>query len=367
VLGTGSPDGVRRGLPHLLVELASSPFLRYLLRRLILSLGVVLGVAVIVFFLSRVLPGDPALLWVGTRPRPEQLAAARRYLHLDEPFHVQLAYYFWNLLHLDLGTSISTRNPVTTDIANLLPASVELVVSAMAIALLVGIPLGVLSALHRNRVPDHASRVAAIAGVSIPAFWLALLLQLVFVVRLGVLPLHYRVDDAVLIAYPLQRITGFYLLDSLLTGNLPVFANALSHIILPAITVAAYPLGLVARMVRTMMIQVLGEGYIRTARAYGIPRFHIHYVYALKNAIAPAIVILGLSFAYSIVGALVVERVFAWPGLGKYTFEAILSRDYPAIVGVTIVISIIYVAVNLTTDLLQAFLDRRVAFEGATA
>lgn len=347
-----------------LAQLGSSTFLRYLARRVLLSVVVVLGVAVIVFLLSRVVPGDPAVVWAGSRPRADQIAAARRYLHLDDPLPVQFAYYFWNLLHLDLGTSIRTRNPVADDILNLLPASLELVMSGMAVALALGIPLGVVSAIRRGRVADHASRIGAIAGVSVPSFWFALLLQLVFVAGLGLLPLHYRADDSVLLAHPLQRITGFYLVDSLVTGNLPVFANALAHILLPALTLAAYPLGLVARMVRTMMIQVLQEDYIRTARAYGIPRNRIHYIYALKNAIAPSIVVLGLSFAYSVVGAVIVEQIFAWGGLGQYAFLSIISSDYPAIVGVTIVVSIIYVTINLATDILQAYLDRRVTFEG---
>lgn len=347
----------------LLRELGSSPVTRYVGRRLLHSVGVVFAVLVIVFFLSRVVPADPAILWAGSLPTAEQVAIAREYLRLDEPLHVQFLTYLWQLLHLDLGTSIRTKQPVAQEIARLLPATLELVGFAFLLAFALGVPLGVLSAVKRRTTTDHVSRVTAILGVSLPSFWLAMILQLVFASWVGLFPVFGRVATSVRLVSPLQSLTGFFLVDSVLTGNLPFFASSLHHLVLPALALAAYPLGLIVRMVRTMMIEVLGENYIRTAKAFGLPRGYVLYVYALKNAIAPSLVILGLSFAYSLVGAFLVEIIFSWPGIGTFAFLAILAFDYPAILGVTLVVALSYILINLLVDLAQSVLDPRVALE----
>lgn len=335
-------------------------FARFLARRLGLSLLVIFGVVVIVFFLSRVVPADPAALWAGPHARADDIARARAELHLDDPGPVQFGYYLRNLLLGNLGVSIRTHNPVVADMADRFPATFEVILAALVLAVLVGIPLGVVSGIRRGSVVDHASRMVSIAGVSLPTFWLAVVLQLVFVASLGILPVSGRVSESIRIGNPVNRITGFLLLDALLQGNGPVFLDGMWHLILPAVTLAAYPVGLVARMVRTMMIEVLGENYIRTARAYGLPSRLIHYRYALKNAVAPAVVSLGLAFAYSLVGAFLIENIFAWPGLGQYAFLSVVSFDYPAILGTAIVVAVFYVLVNLGVDLLQSALDPRV-------
>lgn len=335
-------------------------FARFLARRLGFSLLVIFGVIVIVFFLSRIVPADPAALWAGPHARAEDLARARAELHLADPPPVQFVFYVRNLVAGDLGVSIRTHNPVLADIGALFPATFELIAAALVLAIVVGIPLGVVSGIRRGSALDHVSRVASIAGVSIPIFWLAVVLQLVFVTGLGLLPVSGRVSESVQIANPVHRITGFFLLDALLQGNSAVFLDGLWHLVLPALTLAAYPIGLVSRMVRTMMIEVLGENYIRTARAFGLPARLVHYRYALKNALAPAVVVLGLSFAYSLVGAFLVENIFAWPGLGRYAYLSVVSFDYPAILGTAIVVAAFYVVVNLGVDLVQSALDPRV-------
>lgn len=342
---------------------AAGAYARFILRRALLSFLVVVGVVIIVFFLARVIPADPAGLWAGPHATPDALARAREELHLNDPLPTQFYYYLRGLLSGDLGVSLRTHQPVVVDLAQTLPRTLELITAALLLALVLGIPLGVVAAIRQGSWVDHGTRFFAIGGVSLPSFWLAVLLQLVFVSSLGLLPSNGYVSDTVLIAYPLRRITGSAFLDSLIQGNLPVLVDWFRHLILPAVTLASYPIGLVARMVRTMMIEVLGENYIRTAKAYGLPMRFIYYRYALKNAIAPAIVALGLSFAYSLTGAFLVESIFAWPGIGNYAWYSAVSFDYPAILGVALVVAIFYVVVNLAVDLIQAFLDRRIVLQ----
>ena len=332
----------------------------FLGRRSFLALLVLIGVVVIVFFLSRVVPADPAGLWAGPHARPEDIAAARAELRLNDPLPVQFGYYLSGLLHGDLGTSIRTHRAVTADLAGTLPATLELIIASIVLAIVIGIPLGVYAGVRRGRWPDHVSRALSVGGVSIPTFWFAVMLQIVFVQIFHVLPLQGRFSDSLAIQYPQSSITGFLVLDSLLQGNVVRMVDALSHLVLPAITLALYPIGLVARMVRTMMVEVLSENYIRTARAYGIPARFVHYRYALKNAIAPATVALGLAFAYELTGAFLVEQIFVWNGIGQYAFQSAIVFDYPAILGTAIVIALFYVIVNLIVDLIQSVLDPRV-------
>lgn len=339
---------------------AASAYARFILRRALLSLLVILGVVVIVFFLARVIPADPAGLWAGPHARAEEIREAREFLHLNDPPWVQFYYYMADLAQGTLGVSLRTHQSVLTDLAQTLPPTLELITASLVFALLVGIPLGIAAGIRQGSWVDHATRVVAIGGVSLPSFWLAVILQLLFVSSIGLLPTNGYVSDAILVTYPLKRVTGSAFVDALLQGNLPVLADWFRHLILPAITLASYPIGLVARMVRTMMIEVLGENYIRTARAYGLPARMIYYRLALKNAIAPAIVALGLSFAYSLTGAFLIENIFAWPGVGQYAWYSAVSFDYPAIMGVALVVAVFYVVVNLVVDLIQAFLDRRI-------
>ncbi len=335
-------------------------FREYVVYRFVLAIFVIIGVVTVVFFVSRIIPSDPAALWVGAHPTPEAIEKAREQLHLNDPLIKQYAYYLWSLLHGDLGLSIRTHNPVAHDLKSAFTATFELILVAEFIALLIGIPLGVYSAVKKDSWLDNLSRLFAISGVSLPAFWFGIVLQLIFFKHLQLLPLAGRVDTVVLLQHPLKVITGFYLIDSLITGNIPVFIDALKHIILPAITLAMYPIGLITRQVRSMMIEVLQENYIRTAWAYGIPPKKIYFKYAIKNAIAPALITVGLSFAYTLVGAFLVELIFNWPGLGRYAAYSILSMDYPAVLGVTIVAATAYVFINLIVDIIQVYLDPRI-------
>ena len=339
---------------------AGGAFARFLTRRAFLALLVLLGVVVITFFLARVVPANPAGLWAGLHATPQDLARARAELHLDDPAPVQFWYYLTGLLQGDLGVSIRTHNPVLEDIGDKLPATLELISASLLIAIIVGIPLGVYAGVKKGKWPDHLTRFLAVGGVSLPSFWLAVVFEMVFVGELHLLPSSGRFSDILNIQYPLKTITGFLTVDSLLQGNLIRFGDAVVHLILPALTLALYPIGLVARMVRTMMVEVLGENYVRTAKAYGLPPRLIHNRYALKNAISPAIVAVGLSFAYELTGAFLVENIFAWNGIGQYAFNSVLSFDYPAILGTTIVVAMFYVIVNLIVDLIQSFLDPRI-------
>jgi peptide/nickel transport system permease protein len=329
---------------------------RYFLRRAILSIVVLIGVTVITFTIARLLPSDPAARWVGPRATPEQVEKARIELGLNEPLHIQYLRYISNVFQGNLGVSIRTHSPVLQDIMTFLPSSLELIISGIIIALIVGIPLGVMSATRKETVLDHLSRIFSIAGVSTPAFWLGIMLQLLFFKQLGILPLGGRLD----INVELNRITGFYIIDSLISGNWVALQSALTHIILPALTMAAYPIGLVTRMIRATMSEVLDEDYIRTAKAYGVPERTVHYVYALKNSAGPMIMVLALSFAYSLTETFLIEAVFNWPGLGYYASTAILSADFPAIVGITIFMSIFYIIINFAVDIIQAVLDPRI-------
>jgi peptide/nickel transport system permease protein len=335
-------------------------FARFLVRRALLAVVVVLGVVVITFFLSRVVPADPAALWAGARPTAQDLARVRIQLHLDDPLPVQFGYYFTGLLQGDLGTSLRTKNPVLTDLASALPATLELIGYSVVLALLIGIPLGVIAGIRQGKWPDHLTRFLAVGGVAMPTFWLAVLFQILFSQTLHVLPVSGRYDPVLAITNPIPTVTGFLTIDSILAGSPIRLVDAWIHLLLPTITLALYPIGLVARMVRSMMVEVLGENYIRTARAFGLPARLIEYRYALRNAISPAVVAVGLSLAYSLTGAFLIEYIYQWNGIGQYAYLAVIDFDYPAILGVTVVVAIVYVIVNLVVDLVQALLDPRV-------
>ena len=265
-----------------------------------------------------------------------------------------------DLLQGDWGTSIGTKRPVLEEIGGRLPATIELIVAAMTMAILFGVLLGVLSARWRGRAPDLLVRVGSIVGVSLPAFWLALILQVVFFRNLHLLPLAGQVDSDLRFVNPILPVTGFVVVDAVLGANWQGLADALLHLILPAVTLAAYPLGLVARMTRASMLETLDQDYIRTARAYGLSERFITYRLALKNALIPVVTIAGLSLAYALTGAFFVEIIFNWPGLGTFVVHSLLNVDYPAIMGITLFGAIGYVVINLLVDLIHAWLDPRV-------
>ncbi len=317
---------------------------------------VVAGVCVITFIISHLIPGDPARLLAGDRASDEIVRHIRQQLGLDLPLWQQFARYVDALLHGDLGTSIRTGRPVLEDLKTFFPATLELAFCALLIALLVGIPLGVLSAVYRNRWTDHLVRLMALTGISTPAFWLGLGVIVLFYGKLDWLPGSGRLDDWF---DPPTRVSGFYLLDSLLEGNIEVFFNALQHLILPAATLAFVHLGIVARQIRSAMLDQLNEDYIRTALASGLPKFTIVVRYALPNALIPSITVLGLALGDLLYGAVLTETVFAWPGMGAYVVSSIQALDFPAVMGFAIVVSFAYVLVNLVVDLLYLWIDPR--------
>lgn len=331
----------------------------FIVKRLLLGILVLFGVVFMTFFLSRVVPSNPAAQWVGSRATPEQIQAARIELGLDKPLYTQFFKYVMDLLRGNLGYSLHSHQPVALELRTYLPATLELVLLSTTFALLVGIPLGVVSASRKDHWPDHLSRFVSVGAVSLPSFWMGLFLQLVFYRLLGILPRGDQLSTAVRLMHPVQHITGFVILDSLVTGNMVVFKDALAHIILPGITIALYPIGLVARMTRSALLEILNEDYISAARSYGLPPKMILWSYALKNSLGPTATVVTLSVGYTLVNTFLSEAIFTWPGIGNYISSAVMSLDYPAIMGVTIFSAIVYIILNLVADIIIA-LDPRV-------
>ncbi|MRS17024.1 ABC transporter permease subunit [Enterobacteriaceae bacterium RIT691] len=318
---------------------------------------VVIGVCVITFIISHLIPGDPARLLAGERASDEIVRHIRQQLGLDLPLWQQFGRYVTALAHGDLGTSIRTGRPVLEDLKTFFPATLELAVCALFIALVVGVPLGVLSAVYRNRWTDHLVRLMALTGISTPAFWLGLGVIVLFYGKLNLLPGSGRLDDWL---DPPAHVTGFYLIDSLLAGDPDAFFNALQHLILPAMTLAFVHVGIVARQIRSAMLEQLSEDYVRTALASGLGKFTIVIRYALPNALIPSVTVLGLALGDLLYGAVLTETVFSWPGMGAYVVTSIQALDFPAVMGFAIVVSFAYVLVNLAVDLLYLWIDPRV-------
>jgi peptide/nickel transport system permease protein len=332
---------------------------RLILRRLAFMVFVLWGVTLVTFFLSRVVPGDPARLLAGPKASPLDVAHIRQIYGLDRPLLAQYGRYMADLAHGNLGFSFVTRRSVTTDIATFLPATLELAGYALVAGLILGVLLGGVAGFNRGTALDDGSRLTAIGGLSLPAFWLALLLQLLFHTRLGWLPLGGRLGPEVV---PPPHITGLITIDSLLTLHLAAFGDAVRHLVLPVAALAAGVYGLMTRIVRTSVLDVLGEDYVRTARAKGLTRWRVVRRHVFRNALLPAVTVLGLEFGLLAAGVFVVESVFQWPGLGDYAFSAIQASDYNATLGATLVIAAIYVFTNLLVDLAYLYLDPRIRY-----
>ncbi|MEY7999618.1 ABC transporter permease [Clostridium sp. Mt-5] len=327
---------------------------KIIIKRLLLMILVIFGVSLIVFLLSHVIPGDPARMMAGQRASQDTLINIRKQLGLDKPLIVQYFIYMKGLLSGNLGVSIRTQQPVISDIATYFPATLELVLYAFLIALIVGIPLGVLTSLKQNTIIDYLGRIFCIGGVSIPAFWGGIILILIFYSKLNLLPSSGRLSLGVVFN---TKITGLITIDSLLTGNFAVFKDSLRHLILPAIVLSYAQLATITRQVRSSMIEVLNEEYIKTARANGIKEKCLIVSYALRNALVPTITVVGLSLGGLLGGAVVTETVFNWPGMGKYVVDSIAFLDFQSIMGFTIVVVIGYVLINLIVDILYMFLN----------
>jgi ABC-type dipeptide/oligopeptide/nickel transport system permease component len=332
---------------------------RLLVRRLLFMAFVLWGVSLFTFFLARVAPGDPARLIAGPHANADAIANIRAIYGLDQPLPAQYLNYLTGLLHGDFGTSFVTRRPVATDLLAYLPATLELSVFALLLGSGIGLALGVIGALRAGTTTDKATRFVAVAGLSMPAFWLAILLQLIFYSALKALPLAGRLDVGM--ASPPQ-VTGFMTIDSLLAGQVATFAASVRHLILPVVTLSLAEVGLMARVVRTSMLEVVGADYIRTAEAKGLRPRRILFRHSLRNALLPAVTIVGLETALLAGGVFLVEEIFAWPGVGRYAFDAIRSSDYNAIMGFTVVGAVFYVMINLVVDIAYLYLDPRIRY-----
>jgi peptide/nickel transport system permease protein len=335
----------------------------YVVRRVALAVLVVAGVIVLTFLIAHIVPGDPAATWAGPHASAAQVAAARRYLGLDRPPAVQLLSYFGGVLTGNWGIAIHTHRPVLSDLAVVAPASLELVTAAMIMALLVAVPLGLISARWPGRASDHAIRAGSILGVSMPIFWLALILQLVFAQRLRLLPVAGEYSPGLLFTHPLTRLTGFGLIDAPLTGNWPMFGSILGHLLLPAVVIAAYPAGLLTRMIRAQVLDTIGDAHVQMVRSLGFSERAVFGRFAMKLAWNPVAAAVALVFAYSLVNTFLVEAIFDWPGLGSYATASITSLDTPAILGVTLFIALVYVVANLAVDIFQAVIDPRIRLQ----
>lgn len=330
---------------------------RYILRRLLLIVPVIIGITMLTFALSHIVPGDPARLAAGPQAPESTYLQIREQFGLDKPLPVQYWNYVSGLVQGDWGDSILSRRPVLDDLKVFFPATLELVLLAMAIAIAVGIPLGILSAVKADRMPDHIARIVSLVGVSVPAFWLALLLQLFFGLKLGWLPIGSRLDA--LTAAP-TNITGMYLLDSVLTWNWPVFWEALRHIALPALTLSLASLATISRFTRASLLEVLGQDYVRTARAKGLAERGVIVKHAMRNAFIPTLTMIGLSFGWSMGGSVLVETVYDWPGIGLYATKSALTLDFMPIIGIALLYGIVFSLINLVVDIAYGFLDPRV-------
>lgn len=327
----------------------------FVLRRLLATVPVLAIVLVIIFSLVRIVPGDPAVTLLGPGATDTQITALRAQFHLDEPIGTQFLSYLTGILQGDLGVSLKTGRPVGEELMQRLPATIELSVVALIWAVLVGIPLGVFSATRPDTALDQGLRILSLVGVSVPAFLLALVLQLVFGLWLGWLPISGRISPFVVI----EPVTGFLILDGFLTGNPSLSVAALTYVLLPASVLAAFLAAVLSRFVRSAMLEAMEEDYVRTARAKGLAERSVVYVHVLRNALLPAITVLGLAFAEMLGGAILTETIFAWPGIGRYMFEAIRNRDYPVIQGTTLLFALIFIVTALVVDLIHGWLDPR--------
>ena len=331
----------------------------YILKRLAMLVIVLLGVSVITFVLVRAAPGDPAVNLLGQHATAEKLEEIREKYHLNDPIHVQYYIWFKMVLKGDLGRSIESRDLVTSEIMERLPMTLELSLIAIIIASVVGIIAGVISAVHQYSAADYGVMITALFGISMPVFWLGLMLIFIFSVKLGITPVMGRLSTGI----ELERITGMYVLDSILTLNWEAFVDSIKHLILPSIALATIPMATIARMTRSSMLEVLRQDFIRTERAKGLSERAVVYKHAIKNALIPIATVIGMNVGILMGGAVLTETIFSLPGLGKYIADAILAYDYPVIQGFTILFATIIVLVNLSTDIIYMYIDPRIRFK----
>jgi len=332
----------------------------YIIKRLLNLLPVLLGITLLVFLFLHLIPGDPATVLLGERATPEQVETLRKQLGLNQPLPLQYLTFINNLFHLDFGTSIISGIPIIDEIKTRFPATFELSLAAMIVAVILGIPAGILAAVYKNRPADNLTMIGSLLGVSMPVYWLGLLLIYLFAITLNWFPPSGRISIEAGLTF--QPITGFYILDALLKLDVNLLKDVLSHLILPALTLGTIPLAILARMTRSSLLEVLSQDYIRTARAKGIPEHWVIIRHGLKNALLPVVTIIGLQFGTLLGGAILTETIFSWPGIGSWIYEGILARDYPVVQGGVVVVSVIFVLVNLVVDISYALFDPRITY-----
>ena len=333
--------------------------LAYIIRRILILIPTLLGVSIIVFLMLHMTPGDPAELLLGERATEEALVELREHLGLNEPLYVQYGMFLKRLMKGDLGETIWTRQKVWTEIKHRFPATIELTLAALCIACFFGIIFGIISATKQYSIFDYVSMIGALAGVSMPIFWLGLIFMLIFSLNLGWLPISGRLS----VDIDLEIITNFYILDAVLTRNWAALKDAAWHLIMPAVTLSTIPMAIVARMTRSAMLEVLRQDYIKTAKAKGLSNFTVTFKHALRNALIPVVTTIGLQFGVALGGAILTETIFAWPGVGKWMYDAVMQRDYMVIQGGTLIIAAVFVVINLCVDVLYAVINPRISVQ----
>ena len=332
---------------------------RFVLNRLISLVPTLIGISMLVFLMLYMVPGDPAQVMLGERANAESLAELRATMGLDQPFHVQFYRFFAGLLSGDLGRSIRSHEKITTELLQRFPATCELTLASMLLAMTVGISAGLWAAVNRGKMADLLSMILATAGISMPVFWLALMLVLLLAVFLPIFPVSGRLSTHIYF----EPITYFYSLDALLQGDIEAFGDILWHLFLPALTLATIPMAVIARMTRASLLEVLGEDYIRTAWSKGLSHRVVVLRHAVKNAFIPTLTVIALEFGYLLGGAIITETIFAWPGVGRWLFLAVQARDFRAVQGGVLLLATVFVMANLFADVLYAWLDPRIRYD----
>jgi peptide/nickel transport system permease protein len=339
-------------------ERSSRPFLRFVLRRLAALVLLAIGITFVAFALTHIVPGDPAAANLGQQAinDPAAVAAFNHHYGLDKPLPTQYAIYLWRLAHGDLGQSEQNHDAVTHDLGQAIPATAELAILSILIAIIVGVTLGVIAAMRRNKLTDHVLRIVSLGGVSMPTFWIALVGLYVFFFRLNWLPGTGRLDPVV--TEPPHH-TGLYTVDALLAGQWSTFGNAFMHLVLPALVLAAYNIGLLTRYTRSAVLEVISNDYVRAARAKGMPERIVIPRHVLRAALPGIVTVIGLAFANVMTGAVLVENIFSWPGIGQYAYHSATTLDLPAIMGVSLFVAVVYIVVNFFVDVLYGVVDPR--------
>jgi peptide/nickel transport system permease protein len=331
----------------------------YIVKRLLQIIPVILGVTLIAFSLIHLAPGDPVRTMLGQHATQQEIDETRAKYGLDQPLYVQYFIWLGDVLKGDLGRSILSHEQVTVEIASRFPNTIELAIAAMIFAILIGVVAGIISATKQYTVADYSVMGIALFGISMPVFWLGIMLMMIFGVFLGWLPIGGRID----LLLPFNRITGLMVVDSIITGNGAALISVLRHLILPAIALGTIPMAIIARTTRSSMLEILRQDFIRTERAKGLSERKVIYKHAIRNAMVPVVTVIGLNFGLLLSGAILTETVFSWPGVGRLVVDSVYARDYPLVIGCILVFALVFVIVNLITDLLYTYIDPRIHYD----